>query len=121
MAKNETRRISPKIHAEDLELYSAFKSIGKYAPANPAYAAAAVDALHANVLTARDELATAEGAIAAARDKYAAAQWGLHNGMLGVKDQVTAQFGSNSNEVQIMKLKKKTEYKGRTRKPKKTG
>ena len=39
--------------------------------------------------------------------------------MLGAKDQVTAQFGRNSNEVQALKLKKTSEYKARTRKSKK--
>jgi hypothetical protein len=30
--------------------------------------------------------------------------------MLGAKDQVQAQFGPSSNEIQAMKRKKKTEY-----------
>ena len=118
MAKDQNRRISPKVHAEDLELYSAMKSIDEYAPANQAYKLEAIDALHAAVLSTRDGLAAAEGTLGAARNAYAEAQWGLHNGILGVKDQVTAQFGPNSYEVQIMKLKKKVDYKRPTRKPK---
>jgi hypothetical protein len=28
------------------------------------------------------------------------AQWGFHNAILGAKDQVIAQFGDDSNELQ---------------------
>ena len=38
--------------------------------------------------------------------------------MLGAKDQVMAQYGPNSNEVQAMNLKKKIEYARPTRKAK---
>ena len=116
MAKQETKRLTPKAHAKDLELYSALKSITRYAPANPAYTQEKMDILHGNVLTGRDTIAAAEAAAEAARDDYVAAQWDLHNGMLGAKSQVIAQFGINSNEVQTMQLKKKTEYKPRKRK-----
>ena len=116
MAKQETKRVPPKVHAKDLELYSALKSITRYAPVNPAYTQEKMDILHGNVLAARDVIAAAEGAIEAARDDYVAAQWDLHNGMLGAKSQVIAQFGINSNEVQAMQLKKKTEYKAPKRK-----
>ena len=37
---------------------------------------------------------------------------------LGAKDQVTAQYGPNSNQVQSVKRKKKIEYNSPTR-PKK--
>jgi hypothetical protein len=55
----------------------------------------------------------------AARDALVARQWEFHNTILGTKDQVMAQFGPNSDEVQAVKLKKKSEYKAPKRK--KTG
>ena len=42
----------------------------------------------------------------------------LTSHVLGVKDQVTAQFGRDSNEVQALGRKKPSEYKPRARKPK---
>jgi hypothetical protein len=39
--------------------------------------------------------------------------------MLGVKDQVIAQFGKDSNEVQAVGLKKKSEYSRPQRRAKK--
>lgn len=116
MAKNETRRLKPSILADDLEIYAALKAIGSYAPANPAYSKEAIDALHTALLAKRDSAAQADAAAAAARDDYVAAQWDMHNGILGVKDQAVAQYGLDSNEVQSLKLKKKSEYKSPTRK-----
>jgi len=38
--------------------------------------------------------------------------------MLAVKEQVIAQFGKNSNQLQALGLKKKSEYKAPARKAK---
>jgi hypothetical protein len=38
-----------------------------------------------------------------------AAEWAFHNAILGVKEQVRAQFGPDSNEVQALGLVKKSE------------
>jgi hypothetical protein len=63
---------------------------------------------------ARVAEAQAEAAFKAARDATVAAEWAAHNVMIGVKEQVKAQYGSASDEVQALGLKKKTEYKRRT-------
>ena len=54
---------------------------------------------------------------AAARDNATAREWEFHNLMPGAKDQVTAQFGRDSNEVQALGLKKSSERKA----PKRSG
>ena len=43
---------------------------------------------------------------------------GHSENMLAVKEQVIAQFGKSSDQVQAMGLKKKTEYKTPARKAK---
>ena len=118
MAKNETARIKPSILATDLELYAALKDIGNYAPANPAYSLPALLTLYTNRLANEEADVQAAAAAATARDTSVGSQWAFHNAMLGAKDQVIAQYGMNSNEVQAMNLKKKVEYKRPTRKPK---
>lgn len=40
----------------------------------------------------------------------------FHDYMLGAKDQVKAQFGSSSNELQGLSIKKKSEYDKPTKK-----
>jgi hypothetical protein len=47
----------------------------------------------------------------AARDAANAAEWALHNLILGAKDQVIAQYGEDSDQVQAIGLKKKSEHK----------
>ena len=68
--------------------------------------------------TARREEAQAAAALAAARDNAVAQEWAFHNLMLGVKDQVMAQFGRDSNEVQALGLKKASERKSPQRRSK---
>ena len=45
-----------------------------------------------------------------------AAQWAFHDFIFGAKTQVNAQFGDSSNEIQVLGLKKKSEYKSPTKK-----
>ena len=50
----------------------------------------------------------AQHALAAARDATVAAEWALHDAMLGVKAQVLAQYGPDSDAIQSLGLKKKS-------------
>jgi hypothetical protein len=47
----------------------------------------------------------------AARDDATAAEWEFHNALLEAKNQVKAQYGPDSNELQGLGLKKKSEFK----------
>lgn len=116
MAKNETKRVPPGILVEDEEVYAAVKAITNYAPANEAYTQAKLDAAREALEAAHHALVQADAAAEAARDTLVARQWAFHNVILGTKDQVMAQYGPNSDEVQAVKLKKKSEYKAPKRK-----
>ena len=122
MAKDETKRIKPSDLLEDEEVYNSLKGITNYAPANSDYAMAAVDTSYEEWQTAKQEEAQAAADYAAKRDNTVAKSWAFHNKILGSKIQVTAQFGDNSNEVQAVKRKKKSEYKPKgSNKSKKSG
>ena len=108
---NESRRLRPAHVTEDESSFAALQSISAYAPANQAYTMAAISAAHAALQSARAAETQAEAAYAAARDTAVAREWEFHNLILGAKDQVTAQFGRNSNEVQALGLKKASERK----------
>ncbi len=118
MAKDETKRLNPSVLEADKTAFEAFQSIENYAPANPAYTSAAVEAAYDELVAAQAEETRTAAAAASARDNSVGKEWKFHNLMLGVKDQVTAQFGRNSNQVQAMGRKKSSEYKPRTRKAK---
>ena len=115
MANNPTRRISPAILQADLESFAGLQAITNYTPANSAYSLAAITAAKQNMEAKQTAETQADAAAAAARDTATDGEWDFHNAILGAKTQVTAQFGENSDEVQSLKLKKKSEYKRPTR------
>jgi hypothetical protein len=118
MAKNQAIRIRPAALQTDLDAYTALQAIAAYTPANAAYAKTAIAPKLTAMKTAQDAELAAQVALATARDAAAAAEWDFHNTMLAVKEQVIAQFGKSSDQVQSLGLKKKTEYKTPARKAK---
>jgi hypothetical protein len=107
---NQATRLRPAQIQVDRDALAALQTVTGYAPANPAYAMAALTAAQASLNAAQQAEAQAVAAAAAARDNAVAKEWEFHDLMLGMKDQVIAQFGKNSNEVQAVGLKKKSEY-----------
>ncbi|HEX8140351.1 MAG TPA: hypothetical protein VF544_22495 [Pyrinomonadaceae bacterium] len=116
MARNQTKRL-PLIKIEaDENGFAALQAITGYTPINQSYSLEAVRAVHDQLQALRQKEAQAIAAVAAARDETVAKEWEFHNMMLGVKEQVIAQFGRDSGEVQALGLKRKSEYKWPTRK-----
>ena len=111
MAKNQSKRLPPAKLEADESGFAALRSMTSYTPINPAYALEAVRAAHAELENLRRAEAQAAASLVAARDSAIAQEWEFHNLMLGVKEQVIAQFGKDSAEVQALGLKRKSEYK----------
>lgn len=107
---DQSKRLRPAQIQEDRDAFAALQTVTGYAPANPSYALTAVTAAQASLNAAQQAEAQAVAAAAAARDDAVAKEWEFHDLMLGVKDQIIAQFGKSSNEVQAVGLKKKSEY-----------
>lgn len=119
MAKDESKRLNPAALEADKTAFAALQSITGYTPANPAFTLAAISTANAALTAAQQAEAQAVAAAANARDDAVAKEWAFHNLMLGAKDQVVAQFGRDSNEVQAVGLKKASEFKPRARKAQK--
>jgi hypothetical protein len=116
MARNQTKRLPPiKIEADE-NGFAALQAIKAYTPINPSYSLEAVRAVYAELEALRRKEAQALAAVLAARNEIIAKEWEFHNLMLGVKEQVIAQFGRDSGEVQALGLKRKSEYKWPKRK-----
>lgn len=111
MARNQTIRIRPVVLQADVEALIPLRTMSDYAPVNPAYAKSIAEAKLSAMRAAQDAELIAQSALATARDVAAAAEWDYHNTMLGVKSQVIAQYGNDSNELQSFGLKKKSERK----------
>lgn len=111
MAKDEIKRLTPATLKADDESYTALKAMNNYKPANSDYELAKVEPKQVDMEAKQKIEVLAEKAWKTARDEANAAEWEFHNTILGVKDQVLAQFGADSNELQSLGLKKKSEYK----------
>jgi hypothetical protein len=118
MAKNETKRLRPAQVTADNDAFASLKKIANYAPNNPAYVVANGTTLQTTHTNTSDAEAQALSAYNTARDLAIKAEWAFHNYMLGVKNQVISQFGDDSNEIQSLGIKKKSEYKKPKAKPK---
>lgn len=121
MAKNENKRRTPSEIQEDKDAQAALNVMTDYNPSNKKYAADKVAAARKAMDDAQVEETQAEKAAMKARDKANAAEWAFHNMMIGVTKQVVAQYGDDSDELQSLGKKKKSEYKKPTGRPKKTG
>lgn len=115
MANNRTKRLRPSVLQEDLEAYAALQAIAGYTPANDAYKLENGADAKTLMETKQTDAVQKQAAADAARDDAVAAEWDFHDFILGVKDQVKAQFGKDSNEVQSVGLKKKSEYRSPSR------
>ena len=111
MVSNHSRRLSPDELQADRNALIGVQSLADYAPHNSAYSAAQLAELGQAMEEARRAEVRAVQALAAARDAAQAAEWALHEGILGAKAQVIAQYGPDSNAVQLLGLKRKSERK----------
>ncbi len=118
MAKDQSKRIHPAVLEADRTSFAALREVAGYAPANSAFTVAKVTEAETALRGAQATEAQAAAALAAARDEAVAREWEFHNLMLGAKDQVVAQYGRDSNEVQAIGLKKASERKAPQRRAK---
>jgi hypothetical protein len=114
MATDQSKRLSQAIIAADESSFAAVQAITAYRPANEAFSVAAITAAQRAYDEAKTAQAQADAAAATARDVTVERAWAFHNLVLGMKDQIRAQFGKDSTEVQAVGLKRKSEYKSRS-------
>lgn len=118
MAKDQTRRLSPAVRAEDEGTLERLKTITNYQPANPAFSKESFTTIVADMKAAQSEEEQANSTLEQKRAIAIEREWATHNTAIGVKDSVEVQFGKNSVEVQMMGRKTEAERKRPTRKPK---
>lgn len=116
MAKDQTRKLSRSLLQKDKDALAALGTVTGYAPVDKDATVANGIAAETVMATKQDAVAIATAALKNAKDDAKAAEWAFHNFMLGIKNQVAAQFGNDSNEYQSLGLKKKSEIKKPTAK-----
>ncbi len=118
MSPVQNHRLNPALIQADIDAQVSLSTISDYKPANEAFSMANIRDALTKMKEAREGELIAQGALDTARDAAAAAEWCFHDIMLGAKEQVIAQYGKSSDQLQLLGLKKKSEYKrpGRTAK-----
>ena len=109
MARNLNIRIQAQVLQADEDAFLALKVIADYKPANPAYNVEALAMKYQAMRAAEEAELHAQHALSAARDAAVIAQWEYHDLILGVKDQIVAQYGPDSDQLASLGLKKKSE------------
>ncbi|HJZ49244.1 MAG TPA: hypothetical protein VKE41_18830 [Roseiflexaceae bacterium] len=111
MGTNRSRRLSSDEIQANRHALIGVQSLADYTPHNSAYGAAQLAELGRAMEEAQQAEVRAVQALATARDAAMAAEWALHDGILGAKADVIAQYGPDSNAVQLLGLKRKSERK----------
>ena len=116
MAKDENRRVHSDVIDRDRTALVALQALNDYEPRQPGHSVQALLALNAEVEESRQAEMHAENELAAVRTRAIAAEWALHNAMLGVKSEIVVQYGADSHAIEAMGLKKKSDRKRPRRK-----
>lgn len=111
MAVNQRKGLPQATIETDRASLLALRKLTDYAPPNPAARVEALNAIEARLRAAEEAEVLATNAQAAARDARIAAGWELHNAILVAKSAVTCQYGSSSDAVRALGLKKKSDYR----------
>jgi hypothetical protein len=115
---NETTGVRSTELKKDEFAYNALPAIMGYKPANELCTVESVNGLYQQMKSMQQLKVQKEGEFKSACDAASQAERSFHDVILQVKNQVRAQFGDNSNELQSLGLKKKSERKAPKRKPK---
>jgi hypothetical protein len=111
MAKDQQQRLSARSLKEDRANYIALKDMKDFDPRNKVCSLPNMETLFNNMAVTKAEEVRVQKLLASIMDNAIEAEWAFHNAMLVAKEQVIGQYGSNSNEVQAIGLKKVADYK----------
>lgn len=95
----------------DLDTIQALEALADYDPRNKGYSTQNAQAARERFTAARDHLARLERDIAAARDAVVREGKALHEIIIGARNEVSVQYGPDSDAVQSVGRKKVSQRK----------
>src|SRR2546423_1369617 len=104
-----SRRIASDDIEADHKTLIGLRSLTDYAPRNGAYNVSRLAELYQTMLEAQEAEQSAVKALGTARSAATKAARAFHEGILGVKAEVTAQYGPDSEAVRVVGLRPKSE------------
>ena len=109
MTKVQLKNLAPAVLRADEAAYYGLKSIADYKSSNPEFSLEAATAALERLDHSETALILAENALAAARTESILARASVHSIASGVKDEVTVIYGSDSEQIAAVGLKKKSD------------
>jgi hypothetical protein len=109
VAIKQNRRLRAEDLDADRKALIGIQTLDGYAPRNPSCTGAALAALGQQITQAQQDEIRAAQALERARNAAIAAEWELHNALLTAKNEVRVQYGDDSDAVQVLGLKKRSE------------
>ena len=117
MAKRTTTRVTQRVLQLDQQIAKAVLGLKDYNPANKEFTSQKLQEALKQVEEATAAEHKAAEVLAKAKEQSAKLENAFHELVLGVKRQVLAQYGDDSDEITSLGMKKKSERKyGRPRK-----
>lgn len=117
MAVKKIARVSQRILKKDRQIVAAVLALKDYIPANNEYTAERLGEALQRMDSAFKAEQEAMKAVVRAREAAIKEEAAFHDLVLGVKRQVIAQYGDDSEEITTLGMKKKSERRyGRPRK-----
>lgn len=104
-------RLKPALIQADKDAVAALEKITAYNPNAQELSVTAIRDVMEEMTQRQVERVQTQTAAESADDDATAKEVEFHNLILRVKKQIVAQFGEDSNEIQSLGLKKKSDYK----------
>lgn len=114
--ERKTKRLSPKLITKDQDVLKVLTEMDGYKPNRNEFSVESLLALSNDLAKKKQARLKLEGEVKGARDNEVLAEHAFHDAISEAKGQVRSLFGDNSNELQSIGLKKKTERKAPKRK-----
>jgi hypothetical protein len=109
--QDTTRRLQPATLTQDILSLTGLQSIRSYQPTRSEASLEALQLAYQTMLMHQQLLAEKQSAYKAAAESVKQSEWAFHNAVLAMKEVVRGQYGSDSNEVQTVGFKKKSNRK----------
>ena len=106
-----TRRLAPKRIKQDVQAFHSLATIANYAPMREEATEARLQQRYQAMLESQRQETEVEVQLKALRDQAQQAEWQFHEAILAMKQTVLGQFGPNSDEIQALGYKRKSQRK----------
>jgi hypothetical protein len=113
--QDTSRRLSPDVITQDIQSLNGLKAIHDYKSIRPEASLDALQMAYQFMLLQQQLLTERQAAYKATADAVKQSEWAFHNAVLAMKETVRGQYGSDSNEVQTVGFKKKSNRKRPTK------